>query len=263
MNQMQLALDYPSEFPDRQNNVAKELTSSYWTCIYLRQNLERDRHTLLPEVKDAFLGTQKRTVKVEGMLKYAGVIPMPYRYELKYHANGSIEVVVRIHYWPSKRLAKEPDLKDTLARVRTTVAEAEELWNSSAPKNVRYRFDVMDSKEKAHFSAHFSVKLNYHLVAALYNRNIPPISDPIFFAHEIGHMMGLDDEYSYAGGLLPLGPAGVVDRVFHRDRRNRGVDISKQLDARCWRNSLMCSGIAEGDPYPYHHYLILRRGVSR
>lgn len=62
-------------------------------------------------------------------------------------------------------------------------------------------------------------------------------------AHELGHMMGLDDEYNQLRNTTHMG--------------NPGVDRDE-----CNALSIMCSD-TYGDPQSYHYYVLQRRRLCR
>ncbi|MBC7690605.1 MAG: hypothetical protein H7222_02460 [Methylotenera sp.] len=207
-----------------------------WNCNFLSRGLKRDHHQAFPSVNEAFNlsgSREESTFQVDSLLNYGGVIPWDYHYEITRHIDGSTDVTIRIHYEPSRKVLAEAGAGELIALVPQYVKEAEGIWNSTAPANVRYHFQIVEDPS----TAHYVVELN-HMKNPLYNRHIPlENTNGLLYANEIGHMLGLDDEHEYIGSVI-----------------RGGIKL-------CSHESLMCAGT--GKPMLYHHYLILRRRVSK
>lgn len=158
--------------------------------------------------------------KIVGELTYIGFVPKKYKYDVIYNLNSrQVTLSVKVFFIN----ATENDLDIFKDRF----SQAEKNWNSSLiPLDFKYsfQFEVVNDP----FSAHFSVWLlddtrgPYDLS---WNRNWGAVS----VAHELGHMLGLGDEYE-----------------------------TLTSESNCLSSSIMCSSFY-GAPMKAHYYFILRR----
>ena len=109
---------------------------------------------------------------------------------------------------------------------------AVDLWNQKTPSDFPYEIDVQVKNNKK--DAHFTINIVNGWTRGPYLREHSIDWDYRIYAHEIGHMLGLDDEYDQVIGTL-FG------------------------NSRCTNNSMMCSSRRDGFPR-YYWYLIFRRG---
>jgi hypothetical protein len=193
-----------------------------WDCFFAFRGIVREMKYCAPENWDIPVNTNQ---KVKGLLRYVGVAPLPYKYDL-IAENGKLIARTSIYYKGFYHLAKE-DQKE----VREKISQAIQLWNEKTPAGFPYEIDVqlIDKKENAHFKVNIikdrtrGPYLKEHSVGWSYR----------VFAHEIGHMLGLDDEY---------------DQIFATLFGN----------SRCTNDSMMCGSHKTGFPR-YYWYLIFRR----
>lgn len=153
-----------------------------------------------------------------GTMRYV-VIKKHYNYDVVLNHDGSLMFNVRI-------LLKDPQGSD-LESFREKVQAAEDIWNSHrAPMDFKYffKFEVVEDPQMALYSVNV-----LDSTRGPYDVNWGRDWNNQTVAHEIGHMMGLGDEY----------------QTF--------TSISDCLD-----ESLMCSSWT-GAPMPHHYYFILRR----
>jgi M6 family metalloprotease-like protein len=105
--------------------------------------------------------------------------------------------------------------------------EASLIWNQSAVVfdfPYSFLFEVVRDRSQAHFSVQVKDETR-----GPYDANWARDWNGKVIAHEVGHMLGLGDEYQ---------------------------TVSGQSD--CYEPSLMC-GVWSGSPMPHHYYFILRR----
>lgn len=159
---------------------------------------------------------------VTGQITYVNVIKKMYTYDILQSENGGLILNIRVHL-------KDPvgnDVESFAARLKA----AENLWNAgrvATDFNYSFKFDLVATEAQSHFS-----------VAVLdstrgpYDRNWGRNWSPTTIAHEMGHMLGLGDEYQ---------------------------TLSGQVD--CLRSSIMCISYS-GTLQKHHYYFILRRLVK-
>lgn len=161
--------------------------------------------------------------KIEGKITYVGWFKKYYNYSVFKDLNGTLVIEIRVFL----RGLKDGDKQGFSYKLSV----AERIWNGFRPKmdfDYRFQFGVAEKEE----DAHYSVKIQDETRGpydTYWGRNWTGE----VIAHELGHMMGLGDEYyTLTGGK------------------------------ECIKNSLMCAGWS-GDLYPYHYYFILRRLIGK
>ncbi len=162
-------------------------------------------------------------LEIRGATLQMGFYPGAYRYDVK-NENGVAVIEVRTQ------------LKDGTqaehAAIRLRLQQAENIWNAGRPQygfRYKFRFLIADSKDEALFHVH--VKANTH-GPYFKNWDTGSLWTATSQAHEIGHMLGLTDEYE----------------IFGKDH--------------CTRQSLWCSCF-HGQILPFDYYFILRRVVMQ
>ena len=158
---------------------------------------------------------------IEGKITYSGFFKKKYKYDLIRQPWGHWTLRVRIHF----KQAKPNDLKLFAEKIHL----AEMKWNRekiNADFNYSFRFEIADSESDAHFSVSVldDTRGPYD---QFWSRNWTAAT----VAHELGHMLGLGDEYETLTGKR-----------------------------HCLLESLMCSS-QSGRLLPHHYYFILRRLV--
>jgi hypothetical protein len=167
------------------------------------------------------LNTYLQATELTGSITYAGFFKKPYRMTLT-TVNDILNIEVRVHL-------KNPTPQDKID-FSQKVKIAESLWNSSqVVTDFKYNFifKIVDQAKLAHYSV--TVKDE---TRGPYDTNWGRDWTGNTIAHEIGHMLGLGDEYQ---------------------------TISGQFD--CLRSSLMCSAWY-GAHMKHHYYFVLRRFVK-
>jgi hypothetical protein len=155
--------------------------------------------------------------KVVGRITYVNFFPKTYKYDVVFE-NGEFVFKVRIHL-------KKPTSAD-LIYFSDVVKQAERQWNSyriGMDFSYRFQFDI----EKNISNAHYSVNI-LDSTRGPYDTNWSRQWDGPSIAHEIGHMLGLGDEYQ---------------------------TLTSKSD--CLESSFMCD--SDGNIMKHHFYFILRR----
>lgn len=253
-------------FPDGQNKVKNADMSDIvaeWNKVFDQQNLKRDHNKDRIEWMKLFPLKHNRVHHIEGKRNYYGLLPKTYRYDIIESADENLLTVnVKMHFYPSEKYFKlmvksrgtedakyYPEISELMREVSKNIQESEDLWNKQAPEGVRFKFEFVDSK----ISAHYSIKL-VTFFGALYDKFISAPASTDILAHEVGHMMGLDDEYSaITSNVLPVNE--LLESVSKR-HANREMDYTAYKDMRCNLESIMC---LRETVYPYHLNHILGR----
>ena len=200
-----------------------------WQCFFAKRDLQRDSKECF--ISPTFLkdpANLSKSQMVKGFISYVGMAPFPYQYLLEPMANGGVVAVVKIHY---------PNLKDfselEQLGLKSRWQEAQEIWNAYSINRDLWsvRVEIVDSSSEGYFHPHLTNKDTRGPYFASHSIN-PKYWTKRTMAHELGHMLGLDDEYDQIQGT-----------------------ISKRWG--CNPKSLMC-----GDPgtlFEYHFYTIFRR----
>jgi hypothetical protein len=159
--------------------------------------------------------------RIRGKITYVGIVPKKYAYDILRGADGALILNVRVHL-------REPSNED-IHSFAAKVKEAEAIWNEARVSTdfaYSFRFDLVGDPSKAHFSVRIKDSTR-----GPYDTNWGRDWTGRVLAHEIGHMMGLGDEYKTLNG---------------------------EID--CYRPSLMCLAWS-GSLMRHHLYFVLRRLV--
>ena len=158
--------------------------------------------------------------RVEGKITYAGFFPKKYQYDVSF--SPIIEHSVRIYLID----ATPQDMIDFKQKLKV----AEEQWNQDRIEmdfDYAFSFAITTNQD----DAHYSVKI-LDSTRGPYDRNWGRNWTAVTIAHELGHMLGLGDEYD---------------------------TISGKTD--CLTTSLMCASWS-GNLMYHNYYFILRRLVQ-
>jgi len=165
----------------------------------------------------------KLVQKVQGTMLYAGIVRKKYIYDLLEDSTGTLIHNVRVHL----KGVQEADWVSFAEKMQ----QASEIWNAQRVEtnfNYQFHFEIVrDAK-----TAHFSVQV-LDSTRGPYDQSWGRDWTGKVVAHEVGHMMGLGDEYQTLSGKFD-----------------------------CYLPSLMCSAW-NGGPMKHHYYFILRRLVSK
>jgi hypothetical protein len=168
--------------------------------------------------------------KVRGANLYLSFVPGSYSYDATLDDDGGITINSKVYFNNPKKISPEDR-----ASMREKLTMAALKWQSSNPYNfpLRFNFDVTDSRKEGDVSA----RLTDDDTRGPYFHEWTTAWGHHTVAHEMGHVMGLDDEYSNTFGAI------------------------REALTYCSRTSMMCGSI--GAAQPYHYYMIVRRLLCR
>ncbi len=202
------------------------------SCRMLRRHIIRDSKTcrinpIEVGVTDNFVlqSSGARENNVTGSMRYLGVVPAKYGYDTYFDITGTIVIEGRIHFSNLDEFSET-----TISRLENRFKAASDVWtNGNRFSDYPVRFSL--KLERNRRNAHISARLQDDWTRGPYFSKWSLSWSIKTLAHEFGHILGLDDEYSNT----PL--AGVL--------------------SRCNKRSIMCSPY--GVPQDYQYYVIFRR----
>ncbi|MEQ1722754.1 MAG: hypothetical protein ABL930_06230, partial [Pseudobdellovibrio sp.] len=181
-----------------------------------------DSDLVFPKPSEIEFKNLKNIQRVEGTITYVNIIKKRYVYDILKAEEGTYVINIRIHL-------KDPVGED-FNNYKQKIKAAEDIWNAkrvTADFNYVFKFDLVETEAESLYSV-----LVFDTTRGPYDRNWGRDWTPNVIAHEIGHMMGLGDEYQTLSGKFD-----------------------------CMKTSLMCTAWS-GSLMPHHYYFILRRLIN-
>lgn len=218
---------------DRMSNDVRDFVTNDryaddWACLMKKRHLKRDSlDHCAPTEQEVGDFLPDHRVTIEGKVSYMGMIKQPYRYDVSPEG-----IDVRIAF--TGELGND---EKSLSETREKLKFASEIWTKNSPGGkTKFTFRLVGPDENPHFTP----KLVSKAPGTKFN-SLWAIDDSKYIvAHEVGHMVGLDDEYSVIRSLV--------------------WQVKNDVDTRmCNTRSLLCDYMPNAKPYPYHYYVILRR----
>ena len=182
----------------------------------------KDSYKKFPVPADILRVNLKSTGRIEGKITYAGIVKKNYIYDVNLTNSNQLVINIKIHL-------KNPNAND-LADFKIKLQQAQNIWNASRVQTdfgYAFKFDLVTDQSLSHFSVNV-----LDSTRGPYDTNWSRDWTGAVIAHEVGHMLGLGDEYQ---------------------------TISGKFD--CYMPSLMCSAW-KGHLMPHHYYFVLRRLVN-
>lgn len=182
----------------------------------------KDSNQYFPQPSQISIQNLNYKKTISGEITYIDFVPKKYNFDVLY--DKDITFKVKVFFF-------NPEGQD-IQNFKNKFLQAEKIWNtnvSQMPVNFKYqfKFEVVGN----YWDSHFAVLL-WNETRGPYDTNWGRNWSGTTVAHELGHMMGLGDEYE---------------------------TISSESD--CLSKSLMCSSFT-GIPTQSHYYFILRRLIK-
>lgn len=201
-------------------------------CSMLKKNLNSDSNRCVSNPKKVKSIINYNRGSVSGRLTYLGFVPVKYGYDILSDGRGGAILESRVYIRNTGSYTKRE-----LDRLSAGLRRAAHVWtvnNSLTDFHLTFRFKLTNNERKAHVKPRLLRKKTRGPYFAKWSTQW----DDDTLAHEMGHVMGLNDEYHNT--LFPKAGS-------HDD---------------CSISSLMCAA-NWGRPQPFHYYLILNRLVCR
>lgn len=207
-------------------------------CKMIQRHLKRDTkkcwisplkiNDLLP-ILNEYQITKDNPLHVKGSNKYLGFVPGKYSYFV-YPDEKGINISTSINFYNKKKFDQSE-----LSQLQTKMNQASFKWSNFSPYSTPINFSLKLAKNMKEANIKL-VHLTRKDTRGPYFINWSSNWRYTTIAHELGHMLGLDDEYRND----PFGGSA----------------------ANCNGDSIMCSSY-RGNPHEYQYYMILRRALCQ
>lgn len=133
-----------------------------------------------------------KSISIQGKINYVGLFTGKYQYDVNI-AQEEVVISTKIFLRNIKHKSARHSDKDLL-EAKEKVKWAQDYWNSFVPAElpIRFKFIVVSKRDDAYFLPALINKSTRGPYYASWSTRW----HPIVIAHEIGHMLGLDDEYA-------------------------------------------------------------------
>jgi hypothetical protein len=193
-------------------------------CHFFKRSLNRDTKKCYPDKYKMdylpfYFKTQHGKLKnVTGNIIYRGVFPGRYKYSVYLNSRDEITLSANVFFVNKSYYSKE------VQSLKSKFEFASKYWTDKNPYQspIRFVFNIVKEASKAHLK----VFLQKDDTRGPYFLRWSSGWSRKTISHELGHLLGLDDEY--------------------------------EGSEKCPKGSIMCTS-SSGKPYEYHYYMILRR----
>lgn len=264
-----------------------------WSCHFKSHHLEKDsikQNPTMPEILNFVEKVAKQGGEyypIQGSQKYYKLFKKKYYYDLVITPEQKVIIRLKINFDlsalvsedkknESKRLLDQNSKGEKIITFMETfqrnLAGALKLWNKALPEN--FSLEIVRSDKK---DAHYNVKIKTNVVSALYDKFWFFALSEEDYAHEISHMLGLNEEYGFfnvfikdyfysTNALSKRLASQISDATYQRQFL---IDAQKMKANQCFLYSINCTSsnlflpgyydrvIPMIAPYQLHH--ILRR----
>ena len=274
LNKAHLNNIYGTNLNNSVSDTSENAIQRNFNCIFLKRNLRRDSNKIdiAPEkVLSGMTDIKDKTQKIEGKIRYLGLIPQRYKYTLN-KRNSSTTIEIKIHFSKDKKFT-QGQFNEALSAMDQKLREAEGKWKTGAGSAFNFSFKRVESKSEADYS----VELKKEYSNGPYNKRWSNEWRSSYIAHELGHMMGLDDEYDNVLNNTIAGLNGLLVNKENQEALNRMVckeyDTQSEVELfgyfrklsfgadrarKCDHKSIMCDADV-GVPLKWHIYTIFKR----
>jgi hypothetical protein len=229
----------------------------HFECQALTQNLNRDSEYCGVHPDDVFnrlpfIGEPQ--YKIRGKIRYLGFVNKAYRYDINI-VDAIMRINIKIHFKKHKKVSAQRHAF-LVQKMNKTLKSAAKTWTLLTPDNIAFDFEVTEPND-----SHFQVILEDGPTRGPYDTRWNAFWSVATVTHEMGHMLGLDDEYdniqiSLFRSLLLW--TKKYDPRFREIEPWRVRSFVNTKLSRCDRNSFMCSS-RTFEMRPYHVYQVLKR----
>lgn len=233
--------DLKKEF-DKTDDLEDEVYLD-WNCFFFKRSSERDSFNKLNPIDKVFNAKEFKNgvYSIKGTIRYIGLVKKQYNYELIVK-DGIATAKVKIYFKLSSELQKISTQKylNYLDKLQDKMEKAQEIYNDRSLRHLRFKFEIVGDINDAHFTPVLTTRKS----SGPYDSKWSTTWNEHDFAHEIGHMLGLDDEYDNIGFRTTAFAKSLFlskeERVKIKEDHNMSLfRFVKSL--RCDVTSLMCS----------------------
>lgn len=231
----------------------------HWKCNFLNQHIKRDTNRCLVDPADIISGlpiANKSILSVSGKIKYLGFYKKKYRYDIDLSNPAKPVAILKIHF---QNTDKDTSMvyQGIKEYMQISLSKAQEVWNESAAGAFGFKFIVVDNANESHFS----VRTVSSPSRGPYDTEWSIFWSKTSITHEIGHMLGLDDEYDNARFTVTMNRLVKKLRKDPRFKNASDAEIhsfANYSTSRCSNNSFMCKS-SKGLIQKLHLYQIFKR----
>ena len=160
--------------------------------------------------------------EISGTQKFYGLFKKKYRYAINIKEDGKVSFEVLVHFKFGKMPLEEKE------QFLQRVSSIESIWNSALPPGYSLRFIEVDNP----YDAHYSIKIRPNTRSALYDKFWSSYIGSEDYAHEVTHMLGLNEEYDIVR-------ANVLEFLYGPNDLEK--NLSSQIDDEKFQFSFMVS----------------------
>lgn len=214
-------------------------------CEMVRRHIRRDnkacrvhpRHVAQLDRRFRDRGTRV----IEGSISYIGFYPGRYHYRAFRNSRGQIVIDARVHVHSMPSSMPRAEKKFELELLNEKLREAAAYYTRNNPYRARVKFQFSLTRNKR--EATVSIALVNQRTRGPYFKEWSTLWPQHTINHEIGHLLGLDDEYNNVATFFG----------------------SSNPHAQCNIDSIMCAHFSErrNSLQKYHYYMIFRRLLCR